>query len=164
MITRKISRLNKNGKSSQEKEGYRKFISSDFKLDKTEPDPIDTNKTSESSYKEDGISKIEKTTKKSFKLSAKDFLSNNLTASIIGGIIVFIICAIGSFLIEICTSQKIQDFKIADMEKNIQSIKDENSGNRDGMSQLKQNIEIFKIEISKEIEFIKDKITNLNKQ
>jgi len=55
MTQKKINRFSHAGKSWNEKEAYKNFLASKFVLDKTEDDPVDINKTSESSFEEDKI-------------------------------------------------------------------------------------------------------------
>jgi len=160
----KTSRLNRNGKSPREKEDYRRFIASGFKLDKTGPDPINTSKTDESSSKEEEVPKTEKPLKKSLKLVVKDFFSNNVANSIITSIIAAAVIGIFSFLVNVHTNLKIQELKTSEIEKDVQNIKSTNIEEQNGLAQIEKKFEIFKIEISKDIEFIKDKISNLNKQ
>jgi len=158
MKTKKINRSGHAGKSLQEKEAYRRFLSSKFELDKTEADPIDTDKTNESSYEEDETPEITKSQKKSFKLVIKDFINNNWFITIVGGLIVAIIIGLTTFLIRIEISQNVSDEKINNIEKNISDIKSTDSDNQNKISEIKQNLEVFKIEVSKDIEFIKKMI------
>ena len=86
------------GKNRQEKEAYRQFIASKFELDKTENDPVDTNKTDESSFDEEEILNIQKIQRKSKWLKFKDFINNNWVVSIMGGIIVAALVGLATFL------------------------------------------------------------------
>lgn len=159
----KINRRNNGshtGKSGQEKEAYRQFITSKFELDKTENSPVDTNKTDESSFDEEDISNIPKTQRKSKWLKFKDFINNNWVVSIGGGIIVAIIIGLFTFLIKIEVSQKVHDEKFSNIEKNIDDIKKSDSDNLGGLTLLKQSFEIFKAETKKDLEFIKQKFKN----
>lgn len=158
MKTKKINRSGHAGKSLQEKEAYRRFLSSKFELDKTEADPIDTHKTNESSYEEDETPEMTKSQKKSFKLVIKDFINNNWVVTIIGGIIVTVVVGLAGFLIKVDVSQEVHSEKISNIEKDVEEIKKVNDNNSTGLSAVKQNLEIFKIEITKDLEFIKKKI------
>ncbi len=158
MKTKKINRAGHAGKSLQEKEAYRRFLSSKFELDKTESDPIDTDKTNESSYDEDETPEIAKSQKKSFKLVVKDFINNNWFITIVGGIIVAVVIGLGGFLIKINVSQEIHSEKINNIEKDIETLKNVDDGNKNSFFEIKQNFEIFKVEITKDLEFIKKKI------
>jgi len=158
MKTKKINRSGHAGKSLQEKEAYRRFLSSKFELDKTEADPIDTDKTNESSYEEDETPEMTKSQKKSFKLVIKDFINNNWVVTIIGGIIVTVVVGLAGFLIKVEVSQEVHSEKISNIEKDVEEIKKVNDNNSTGLSAVKQNFEIFKIEVTKDLEFIKKKI------
>lgn len=157
----KINRRNNGshtGKSGQEKEAYRQFITSKFELDKTENAPVDTNKTDESSFDEEDILNIPKTQRKSRWLKSKDFINNNWVVSIGGGIIVTIIIGLFTFLIKIEVSQKVHDVKFENIEKDIEEMKKNDNNNLGESTSLKQNFEIFKAETIKDLEFIKKKI------
>jgi len=146
------------GKNRQEKEAYRQFIASKFELDKTENDPVDTNKTDESSFDEEEILNIQKIQRKSKWLKFKDFINNNWVVSIMGGIIVAALVGLATFLIKIEVSQNVHDEKFNNIGKNIEDIKKENNNNFSGLTSLKQSLEIFKAETIKDLEFIKKKI------
>ncbi len=158
MEIKKINRATHAGKSLQEKEVYRQFVSSKFELDKTEPDSIDTDKTNESSYNEDETPEIIKSQKKSFSLVVKDFMNNNWVTTIIGGIISAVVVVLIGFLINIKVFQGLHDEKIHNIEKDVEEIKKANGNNQDDLFAIKQNLEIFKVEITKDLEFIKKKI------
>ena len=158
MNRKKINRYGHVGKSMQEKEAYKRFLYSKFELDKTEQDPIDINKTNESSYEEDETLEIKKIQKKSFKLRIRDFVKNNWFITIVGGIIVTIIVGISTFLIRVNVNQKIYSVKIDNIEKSVEEIKEISNENKAGLSTVKQGFEVFKIEITKDLEFIKKKI------
>lgn len=148
MTTKKLNRTGHGtGKNYQEKVAYKQFLSSKFDLEKTEPDPIDTGKTNESSYHEEEIPKIKERQKKSFKLVVKDFLHDNWVITIMGGLIVAFIIA----SINIYTNQKINNEKI----KNIETV---NKDNSEKLSSVKEKFEIFKAEVGKDLEYIKKKI------
>lgn len=158
MKTKKPNRAGHAGKSLQEKEAYRRFLSSKFELDKTESDPIDTDKTNESSYDEDETPEISRSQKKSFRLVVKDFINNNWFITIVGGVIVTVIVGLGAFLIRVNVSQEIHNEKISNIEKEIETLKKSDNDKQSGLSTIRQNFEIFKVEISKDLEFIKKKI------
>lgn len=158
MKTKKINRAGHAGKSLQEKEAYRQFLSSKFELDKTESDPVDTDKTNESSYNEDETPEIAKSQKKSFQLVVKDFINNNWFITIVGGLIVAVVIGLATFLIKVEVSQEVHGEKISNIEKDVEAIKKNNDNNKNGLSAIQQNFEVFKTEISKDLEFIKKKI------
>ena len=158
MKTKKPNRAGHAGKSLQEKEAYRQFLSSKFELDKTESDPIDTDKTNESSYDEDETPEISRSQKKSFRLVVKDFINNNWFITIVGGVIVTVIVGLSTFLIRVNVSQEVHNEKIINIEKEIKTLKISDNDKQSGLSTIKQNFEIFKVEVSKDLEFIKKKI------
>lgn len=157
MKQKKINRLSHVGKTPYEKEAYGKFLSSKFVLDKTEDDPIDLNKTDYSSFEDKEIEKS-KFQKKSTRLKVGDFLSDNWVVTIIGGFIVAFICYLIFGFINISINQGVQTEKINSIEKNIETINKQYNDNQKSWNSFDKNLEIFKTEISKEIEFIKDKL------
>jgi len=90
MTTKKINRLTHAGKSWGEKEAYRKFLTSEFYLDKTQSAPVDINKTSESSFEEEKIEPI-KIQKKSKRLKIKDFFNDNWVIAVFSGVVILTI-------------------------------------------------------------------------
>ncbi len=153
MKNKKNNRLGHTGKNRYEKEAYRNFLASNFALDKTEKDPIDTNKTSESSFEDekDVVSKIKK---KSAWLKAKDFLYDNWIITIVGGLIILML----SGYIGLYREQGIQNLKINNIKNDITTIKSENQTNKTFFNDLKEKFNIFSTEISKDIEYIKKAI------
>lgn len=160
MKINKRNNANHTGKGRQEKEAYKQFIASKFELDKTENDPIDTNKTDESSFDEEEISNIPKTQRKSKWLKFKDFMSNNWVVSIMGGIIVAALVGLFTFLIKIEVSQKVHDEKFSNIEKDIRNMEIKNNDDFGILTSLKQSFEVFKAETIKDLEFIKEKFKN----
>ena len=153
MTQKKINRFSHAGKSWNEKEAYKNFLASKFFLDKTEDDPVDINKTSESSFEEDKIDS-RKIQKKSKWLKVKDFLYDNWIIAIISGVIFLIV---GGY-ISINREQGVQAIKISNIEKDIEEINKDEKENANNFSLLKEGFGIFKMEVSKDIEFIKDKL------
>jgi len=150
MKTKKLIRNEHVGKTFHEKEAYRQFLSSKIETEKTESDPIDIDKTNESSYNEDEIPHLSKTQKKSLLLVIKDYANNYWFITIIGGLIVVAIVSLVTFSVNMKISQAVQGEKISNLEK----VNDEN---KNGLSNLKQNFEIFKTEVIKDLEYIKKK-------
>lgn len=153
MTQKKINRFGHAGKSWNEKEAYKNFLASKFVLDKTEDDPVDINKTSESSFEEEKIdsSQIQK---KSKWLKVKDFLYDNWIIAIISSVIFLIV---GGY-ISINREQGMQAIKISSIEKDIEEINKDKKENASSLSLLKEGFGIFKMEVSKDLEFIKKKI------
>lgn len=161
MKINKINRFSHTGKSMKEKEAYKQFLSASFNLDKTEDDPININKTDESSFDEEEIPKIPKIQRKSNLLKVRDFMKESWVITIIGGLIVaVIVSSVGSFN-KLHITQNVHDEKISNLEKNVKNINKENGLNQSEFNTLKQNFEIFKVELSKDLEFIK-KIFKIN--
>lgn len=147
----KISRSNHQGKGSREKDVYRQFlVSKNFNLEKTESDPIDTGKTNESSFEENDLNPI-KISKKSWWLKLKDAFFNNLIAPILVGLILIVF---GGYAF-IYREQGIQGEKITVIENNIKELKN-NKDNNNGT--FREEFVIFKVEVMKDLEFIKNKI------
>lgn len=158
MKMKKTNRYSHAGKNSYEKEVYRNFLASKFALDKTEADPVDIEKTNESSFEEDDKLKKVEIQRKSIWLKIKDFLSNNWTITIVGGVIVgFIILIIGGS-VKFYSDQVIQGEKIYNIEKSIEVITEENKSSSNNFNIFKENYNIFKTEIIKDLEYIKKRL------
>ncbi len=165
MKKRKINRLGHEGKTFQEKEVYKKFLYSKFDLEKTEPSPIDTDKTNESSFDEDETPTVPKKTKKSSWLKLKDFLSSNWVVSFIVGIMLIILSGYISTMIR----QGIQKEQIVIIQEDIKEVKldfekieEESKNEAEKSNSFRETINIFKIEISKDLEYIKKRIDLIN--
>lgn len=153
MKTKTVNRYGHAGKSWNEKEAYKNFLASKFYLDKTESDPVDINKTSESSFEEEKIEPT-KIQKKSRWLKIKDFLYDNWIIALISGVI-FLVA--GGY-ITVYREQGVQGEKITTIEKNIETITADNKENNSNYNSIKESLNVFKAEISKDLEFIKNKI------
>jgi hypothetical protein len=154
MKTNKVVRTEHIGKNFQEKEAYRLFLASKFEIDKTETEPVNINKTNESSYDEDEPQKISRNQKKSFKLAIKDFLHNNWVSSIIIGLLILFV----GIFINAVTTIKVNEEKISNVQKDVEDIKKVTNDKQHGLSALEKNFEVFKTEVSKDLEYIKKKI------
>jgi hypothetical protein len=150
MKKKQVNRFGHAGKDRYEKEAYRNFLTSKFSLDKTENDPIDTNKTSESSF-EDERESIGKIQKKSTWLKTKDFLYDNWVIAIISGVLFLIL---GGYVV-LYREQGVQDFKINTIKDDITTIQSENNKDEESFGILKEKFDIFSTEVSKDIEYIK---------
>lgn len=150
MKKRQVNRFGHAGKDRYEKEAYRNFLTSKFALDKTENDPIDTNKTSESSF-EDERENIGKIKKKSTWLKTKDFLYDNWVIAIISGVLVLILGGYAGLYRE----QGVQDLKINTIKDDVTAIQSKNKTDKESFYTLKEKFDIFSTEISKDIEYIK---------
>ena len=145
------------GKSWHEKEAYKNFLASEFYLDKTESEPVDTNKTDESSFEEEKIEPT-KIQKKSKWLKVKDFLYDNWVVSILGGIISGVILLAITGYIAVNKEQGIQGEKILGIEKSIEEIKKDSKENLNNFNLLKEGFNVFKAEVSKDLGFIRNKL------
>ena len=153
MSTKKANRFNHTGKSWNEKEAYKNFLTSKIYLDRTESEPIDTNKTNESSFEEERQEPT-KIKKKSGFLKFKDFINNNWTVTIVGGVILLILAG----YISMNREQGIQEQKIATVEQNINELKSRNDENENNFTYIKDNFNVFKAEVSKDLDYIKKEL------
>lgn len=146
MKSSKINRQLHVGKSPYDKEAYNNFLKSKFYLDKTVKDPLNPEKTDVSSFDEDKQEKT-RTSKKSMGLTVKDFINNNWFVSIVVTIIGGLILYLATSFISLSINQGIQGEQI----KTIQADQKE-------VLSFKSIFIAFKMEVSKDIEFIKKKI------
>ena len=150
MKIRKINRYGHEGRSWQEKEAYKNFLTSKLHLDKTESDPADINKTNESSFEEEKIEPT-KVTKKSKWLKLKDFLYASWVVAILSGVILLVI---GGYIV-MNREQGVQGEKISTIEKNIREVNTGSQTNTSNYNQLKNAVDVFKEGVLKDMEFIK---------
>ncbi len=153
MKSKKVDRFSHAGKNGFEKEAYKNFLASRLFLDKTEKDPVDSSKTNESSFDEDGPEPI-KIIKKSRLLKVKDFLYDNWVISIISGVLFLIL---GGY-IAMYHEQGIQGNQISTIKDDVEKLDLYKQKNDEGFLSLKENFDIFKTSISKDLEYIKKKI------
>lgn len=153
MSTKKANRFNHAGKSWNEKEAYKNFLTSKIYLDRTESEPIDTNKTNESSFEEERQEPT-KVKRKSKLLKFKDFIYDNWIIAIISGVIFLIL---GGY-ISMNREQGIQEQKMATVEQNIIELKSKNDQNENNFNSIKDNFNIFKAEVSKDLDYIKKEL------
>jgi len=147
---KRINRFSHNGKDRYEKEAYKKFLHSKFKLDKTEEDPINLNQTDSSSFEENDV-ETPKVTKKSFFLKVKDWFKSNLVTGVIASLIAAAIIWIGSTYVGIKVYQVDQEHRVSTIERDLGEITDDVNK----IDDLRSDFDIFKTEINKDIEFIK---------
>src|SRR5690606_23049644 len=119
-------------------------------LEKTEPDPIDIKKTNESSYDEEEMPKGKKRQKKSLKLVIKDSIHDNWFVTIVGGLIVTIVG--GLVVASLVASVNFYEKQIINNEK-ISNLEKTNNDNSKETSSIKQNLEVFKAEVTKDLEY-----------
>ena len=149
----RINRKAHVGKSSNEKEAYRNFLSQRFALDKTEEDPENPTKTDSSNFDNDDFDNI-KPKGKSLKLKIKDFLQSNWTITIVGGVIVLVIGGFFAFVFK----QGVQEEKISGIENRVGKVEQKVDNLTADVGTVSQNVSGMKIEFSKDIEFIKEKL------
>lgn len=158
MKTKKVDRFGHTGKSWYEKEAYKNFLASKFHLDKTESDPVDINKTNESSVEEDKVEPTGVITKKSILLKAKDFFNNNWVITIVGGFIVALIILVIGGYITLNRDQGVQGEKISTIEKDLAELNKDTKEESNNYNFLKGRFDIFKTEVTKDLEFIKKRL------
>ena len=144
------------GKNPYEKEAYKRFISSKFEAEKTEEDPADLNKTDSSSVEDEKSPDKKIIRSKSWWLIVKDWVTSNLGATIVGGLILL---AVGNFVND---SFSIEE-KISNMEKDIEHISTKQESSIVELGDLKTNFALLKLDFSKEIDFLKFRIGNFLK-
>jgi len=150
----KVNRKAHVGKSSNEKEAYKNFLSQRFKLDKTEEDPENPTKTDSSNFDSDDFDNI-KPQGKSWRLKVKDFLQSNWNITIVGGVIVLVVGLVFSFTFK----QGVQEEKISGMENRVGKVEQKVDNLTADVGAVNQNVSGMKIEFGKDIEFIKDKLS-----
>lgn len=139
-------------KGSYEKTMYKNRFTSKVSLGKTEKDPINVGKTNESSFEEEKPKSVKiRGRRKSTKLRAKKFLSDNLVAGILSGIIILLISGYTTLSIR----QGIQGGAIQNIKDDIGDINKKNERSMDNYGSLKGDFDVFKAEILKDLEYIK---------
>lgn len=157
MKMRRVDRFGHAGKSWYEKVAYKNFLASKFYLDQTESELVDIGKTNESSFEEEKIESI-KIQKKSKWLKIKDFFYDNLVVTTLGGVVSGIILVVMIGYISINREQGIQGEKISTIEKDIEELNKDNKEDVNNFNLFKESFNVFKIEVSKDLEFIKKKL------
>lgn len=146
------------GKNPQEREAYKDFLSSKFRLDKTIEDEDKLMKSDSSSVDEEEL-KRSKVTPKSWGLKAKDFFENNW---VVGFGVAFIMLIVAGY-IDVKSDQGVVREKISGVETRVTELEKDTKNQKDLLSKLSENISVFKSETGKEIEFIKERFKNLIK-
>ncbi|MFH1365920.1 MAG: hypothetical protein ABIG99_00805 [Patescibacteria group bacterium] len=150
----RINRKAHVGKSPNEKEAYRNFLSQRFTLDKTEEDPENPSKTNSSNFDSEDLNNI-KPQGKSLILKIKDFFRSNWTITIVGGLIVLIIGWVFTFTF----NQGAQGEKISNIETRVGKVEGKIDGLTANVGELNTNVNGMQIEFSKDVEFIKDRLS-----
>lgn len=150
----RINRKAHVGKSSNEKEAYKNFLSQRFALDKTEEDPENPSKTDSSNFdSEEHLSNI-KSRGKSWKLKIGDFLQNNWVAGLGTGLIFLVI----GWAVSFAVNQGVQGEKISGMETRVGKVEGKVDSLTASIGELNTNVGTMQTGFSKDIEFIKDKL------
>ena len=84
----------------------------------------------------------------------KDFFSDNWIVTILGGVILLVIAG----YISMNREKGIQGEKISTIEKGIEELNKNNKENENNYYLLKEGFNVFKAEVSKDLEFIKKKL------
>lgn len=154
MKQKKPSRFVHGEKSGNEREKYRDFLASRFRLDKTVDDPIDVSRTNESFFEEEEQLPLQKARKTSPFLKVKDFLADNW----VSGFILAVLTLCAGWIGTIYREQGVQEQKIDTIKENVGSLKTMSEEDRDDINSIKNSHDIFKVEISKDLEYIKKKL------
>ena len=153
----RINRKAHVGKSSNEKEAYKNFLSQRFSLDKTEEDPENPSKTDSSNFDSEDLNNT-KPRGKSWKLKIGDFLQNNWVAGLGTGLMLLVI----GWAVSFAVNQGVQGEKISGMETRVEKVEEKVNGLTASVSELNTNVSGIKIEFSKDIEYIKEKLFGKN--
>jgi hypothetical protein len=146
-------------KTPQERAAYLEFLREYQHLERTEEEPvekpIELDQTSQSSFETEKNDPTDlKVTRKSFKLKVVDFLRDNMTVTVLGGFLLFVL--IGFWTVS--SNVKAQDEKINYINELVKIlIQDSKENNRQNQS-LNVDLQVFKAKVEKDIEYIK---TNL---
>lgn len=151
----RINRKAHVGKSSNEKEAYRNFLSQRFALDKTEEDPENPSKTDSSNFDSEDLNNI-KPRGKSWRLKAKDFFQSNWTITIVGGVAVAVIIGAFSFV----SNQGIQGAKVDGLETRVGKVEGKIDGLTASVGEINTNVSTMQTGFSKDIEYIKNILSN----
>ncbi len=151
-----INRKSHAGKSANEREAYKNFLSGRFKLDKTEEDPENLRKTDSSTFDKEDVEQI-RPQGKSWMLKVKDFFSNNIVETIIGGLVLAII--IGAFTLII--RQGVQDEKITNLDKKVEKIDEKIDTLSGAIETTSRTVDVLRAEVGKDIQYIKERLKNV---
>lgn len=154
-MQKKTDRFVHDGKNRFEREAYKNFLRSHFPLDKTEEDPPDTSNTDISSVENEEVTQPP-VRKKSLKLRFMDFCRSNIGVAIVGGLLVAVVIGGLSFYVTTKSDISIAYEKIENVEEDVSEIKELTKENADKANELKSALEVFKAEIQKDIEYLKN--------
>ncbi len=146
------------GRSLGELAAYKNYLVSSDKLDKTEPDPIDSSKTDESSFEEEPNITLFDVKRKSVTYKIKDFFSNNFAITIIGGIIVGVFLLIITWNVTLYREQGVQAEQIASLNKSTVDLLSANKSISDSIRLFKDDFTVFRVETTKDLEYVKKKL------
>ena len=157
MSYKKVNRYEHTGKTLFEKKAYKNFLSSRHDLDKTEKDPININQTDESSFEEEK-NDTPKIQKKSKLLTIKDLLHDNWVVAIVGSGIVGLCLLLFTLYTSLNREQGVQGEKISTIGKNVETLNKTSEESKNNFTSFKECFNIFKVEMSKDLGFIKDEL------
>lgn len=155
------SRFNHVGKNPYEKGVYENFLNSNFKLDKTEEDPIDLSKTDSSSFESKKLDKGGNIKEKSFSLRIKDWTRSNMGVTIIGGFVVVIVMFAITGYISVIVNQNRTDDKVANLEKRTDAIDQKETDIASAFNIFDKNFALFKLEVTKDIQSLTQRISSV---
>jgi|SaaInlStandDraft_6_1057023.scaffolds.fasta_scaffold116911_2 hypothetical protein len=138
------------GKSRHEKEVYRKFLDALDNPDKTEEDPIDLNKTNESSFEEEESLVNTPIKKKSSWLKVKDFFNNNWVIAVVSGLLLLLLTG----YITMNREQGIHGERLNTMEGSIEDLEDDIDIFGGEIDSVRYDLDIFQFETGKEFELL----------
>jgi hypothetical protein len=148
------------GKSKQELAAYQKFLREEFLLEKTEERKTSLGTTSDSTFEEeDKLIEPKNVTPKNWTLKLTDFFKSNLVITIVATIIGSIIFALAWGYYILLSDQNTQKNRIADIKLTVDNL----DKKYDAVTTLDKNISVFKAEVERDIEFIKYKLSQVNK-
>ncbi len=146
------NRANRAGKNGCEKNRYRKFLTSNSKLGKTESDPIDTRRTDEPLCDDIDEECVGGSKRKSIQLRMKDWLTNH----VLEAIVVIAISGLITFCWNTSITMALQGSQITDIKEDLKNVVSMNSENEKNISSSKEAFGAFKAEILEKIKWIEN--------
>ena len=152
------------GKSLKEREEYLKSLKPYKNFNNTEEKPsiFDETDSSSSQYPDRSLDTAQ-IKRKSFWLIIVDFFKGNFGVTIVGGVIVSIlsIAVIGYFTL--LSEQKAQNAIISNLKTEQEDVSNMQANINDKISDLNTEFQVFKANITKDFEYIKNNIGINNK-
>ena len=154
-MKKRNERLIHDGKNKAERDAYNNFLHSHFSLDKTAEEAIDTGSTNNSSVEEEE-EKYMPIRRKSKWLKFRDFISENIFPSIVGSLLLAAIVGAITFYSNTERDIGIAMEKIVNIEEDIVEINKNTKENMEKTNNTKTAFEVFRAEIMKDIEYLKN--------